>query len=290
MNSGWVKLYKDLEHKEIYKKPNHMRLLIHLMLKASYQETTTFIKGKEVILPIGSVVTGRKKLSQELNIPESNIERCIKYLVENDFIKAKRHPRVTIIMVNQREDQDSEMSVEKKSGQKSDRSRTEVGQKSDRSLDRSRTEVLDPIYTQKEEVSEEDRTEIGQKFGQKSSKNRTEVGQKSDSIIRSKKKEKKKYLFSPPNVEEIKMATEEFCEKKGWTNFNVEELSERFFYFYESKGWIVGKSKMKSWKGALSGWIVRSGYKEEVNGKKKSLEELARELEEEERKYGTLYR
>ena len=34
--------------------------------------------------------------------------------------------------------------------------------------------------------------------------------------------------------------------------------AQKFFNFYESKGWMVGKTKMKKWQSAASGWITRS--------------------------------
>lgn len=34
--------------------------------------------------------------------------------------------------------------------------------------------------------------------------------------------------------------------------------AEKFMAFYESKGWLVGKNKMKSWKGAVAGWAIRA--------------------------------
>lgn len=34
--------------------------------------------------------------------------------------------------------------------------------------------------------------------------------------------------------------------------------AEKFFYYYDSKQWLVGKAKMKNWKSAISGWILRS--------------------------------
>lgn len=39
--------------------------------------------------------------------------------------------------------------------------------------------------------------------------------------------------------------------------------AERFWLFYDSKNWLVGKSKMKKWQSAASGWIKRKG---ECNG------------------------
>ena len=34
--------------------------------------------------------------------------------------------------------------------------------------------------------------------------------------------------------------------------------AKKFWYYYESNGWKVGKNPMKSWKMALSGWLLRS--------------------------------
>jgi len=31
----------------------------------------------------------------------------------------------------------------------------------------------------------------------------------------------------------------------------------KFWYYYESVGWYVGRNKMRSWKAAASGWILR---------------------------------
>ncbi len=51
--------------------------------------------------------------------------------------------------------------------------------------------------------------------------------------------------FSPPTVQEV----EAFILEKGYT-----VSAQKFVSFYESKGWMVGKTKMVSWKAAVSGW------------------------------------
>lgn len=55
--------------------------------------------------------------------------------------------------------------------------------------------------------------------------------------------------FSPPGLEEIEAY---FAEKGG-----TAAQAERFRDFYESNGWKVGKTPMKSWKAAASGWMSR---------------------------------
>ena len=55
--------------------------------------------------------------------------------------------------------------------------------------------------------------------------------------------------FKVPEIKEIEIY---FVEK----NSDLNEAN-KFFNFYESKGWMVGRSKMKKWESAASGWIIR---------------------------------
>jgi uncharacterized protein YdaU (DUF1376 family) len=52
--------------------------------------------------------------------------------------------------------------------------------------------------------------------------------------------------FIPPSVEEV----EARCVEIGLPTCEA----SKFVNYYESKGWVVGNSKMKSWKHALAGW------------------------------------
>jgi len=54
--------------------------------------------------------------------------------------------------------------------------------------------------------------------------------------------------FIPPTVAEVGAYV---------TEKSLAVDPERFVNFYESKGWVVGKSKMKSWKSAIAGWQSR---------------------------------
>ena len=49
-----------------------------------------------------------------------------------------------------------------------------------------------------------------------------------------------------------------------------------FVAFYESKGWLVGKSKMKSWKSAIVTWEKRNNLKR-VDPKQTIVTETAEE-------------
>lgn len=56
--------------------------------------------------------------------------------------------------------------------------------------------------------------------------------------------------FTPPSDIE----TVSYFESKGSTNIEA----QKFWLFYDSKNWMVGKSKMKKWQSAASGWIARN--------------------------------
>lgn len=55
--------------------------------------------------------------------------------------------------------------------------------------------------------------------------------------------------FAPPARDEV----EAYAMEKGYNGFPV----DRFIAYYESNGWMVGRTKMKSWKAAMSNWWLR---------------------------------
>ena len=56
--------------------------------------------------------------------------------------------------------------------------------------------------------------------------------------------------FTPP----LDTETISYFESKGSTR----NEAEKFWLFYDSKNWMVGKTKMKKWESAASGWISRN--------------------------------
>lgn len=64
------------------------------------------------------------------------------------------------------------------------------------------------------------------------------------------KRERRSGRFTPPSLEDVG----DYVRKKHLDYVDAES----FINFYESKGWMVGKSKMKNWKSAISGWNSRN--------------------------------
>ena len=79
---------------------------------------------------------------------------------------------------------------------------------------------------------------------------------KNDKNVNNEKNDKKDIVakapkrFTPPTDIE----TVSYFEEKGSTASEA----EKFWFFYDSKNWMVGRSKMKRWQSAASGWIKRN--------------------------------
>ena len=113
----------------------------------------------------------------------------------------------------------------------------------------------------------ERRAAAGSKGGKQkvanASKSKQKVANVADSVSKSKSKSDSKSdskdidivakapkRFTPPTDIE----TVSYFEEKGSTASEA----EKFWFFYDSKNWMVGKSKMKRWQSAASGWIKRN--------------------------------
>jgi hypothetical protein len=74
------------------------------------------------------------------------------------------------------------------------------------------------------------------------------------------------HSFLKPSIEEIYRY---FLENENNLSEEVAlRESKKFFHFYESKNWMVGKTKMKSWRSAVSGWITRNPEIQNTKNKK----------------------
>lgn len=68
------------------------------------------------------------------------------------------------------------------------------------------------------------------------------------------KESKESSRFSPPSQADV---LEYMIKEKKINQGLAQKESTKFVDFYSSKGWLIGKTKMKNWKSAVSGWINR---------------------------------
>lgn len=97
MNGTYIKLYRKMTEWEWYDDTNCVRVFLHLMLKANWNDST--YKGYDI--PRGSIVTGRKALSEQLGLSEQTIRTTIKKLVNSQSINQQVTSKFSILSVCQ---------------------------------------------------------------------------------------------------------------------------------------------------------------------------------------------
>lgn len=95
MSDGFIKLYRSLLKWEWYKSPNTKIVFLHLLLNANWEDSS--FRGYEV--PRGSLVVGRKKLSEELGISERAVRVALNHLQMTNEVTIKATNKFSIITI-----------------------------------------------------------------------------------------------------------------------------------------------------------------------------------------------
>lgn len=95
MNDGYIKLHRAILEWEWYDDPNTMRVFIHLLLNAQWEDSR--YHGYEV--PKGSLVIGRKKLAEELEITERAVRTALNHLKSTNEVTIKVTNRFSIVTI-----------------------------------------------------------------------------------------------------------------------------------------------------------------------------------------------
>jgi hypothetical protein len=92
---GWIKLHRKFLDWEWYQDGNTMRVFLHLLLTANFEDK----KWNGMIIRRGQLVTGRKKLSEELQLSERAIRTCITRLKTTSELSVKTTNKYSIITI-----------------------------------------------------------------------------------------------------------------------------------------------------------------------------------------------
>lgn len=92
---GWIKIHTKLLDWEWASCPETMALWIHLLLHANYEDN----RWKGVIIPRGSLVTGRKILAEQTGLSEQQIRTGLKHLISTNEITIKSTNKYSIITI-----------------------------------------------------------------------------------------------------------------------------------------------------------------------------------------------
>ena len=99
MSERWIKLHQKFVDWEWYKDTNTKVVFLHCLLKANWKNE----KYQGVDIPRGSFVSGRKKLSKELNLTEQQIRTALEHLKSTNELTIKTCNKFSIITINKYE-------------------------------------------------------------------------------------------------------------------------------------------------------------------------------------------
>lgn len=91
MSAGWIKLHRSLTEWGWYKDPITKAVFIHLLLTANHAPG----EWRGIKIEPGQLVTGRKKLADELGISEQNVKTALKHLQNSGEISQNLTSKVT---------------------------------------------------------------------------------------------------------------------------------------------------------------------------------------------------
>lgn len=93
--SGWIKLHRKLKDWEWYDEHKTLVLFIHLLISVNHKDSS----WKGVKIPAGSMITGRRSLSNETGLSEQEVRTALSNLQLTNEITIKSTNKYSIISI-----------------------------------------------------------------------------------------------------------------------------------------------------------------------------------------------
>jgi hypothetical protein len=131
MENGWVKLYRKRLNNPISQRPAYCHLWDGLLLLAQHKPTTFIWNNHKQALNAGQILTGRRKLSKQFGLPESTIDRILKYFENEHQIEQQKTNKFRIITIKKWQKYQGEKKAGQANGQQMNNKRTANEQQMD---------------------------------------------------------------------------------------------------------------------------------------------------------------
>jgi biotin operon repressor len=96
---GWIKLHRSIIDSAVFSDSDVLKVWLWLLCSVAYDDHDVVYLGKVIQLKQGQIITGRKKLSQQIGMSEGKIYRAINILKNLGNITVKSNNRYSIITV-----------------------------------------------------------------------------------------------------------------------------------------------------------------------------------------------
>lgn len=99
MSKGYIKLHRKILDDPIMLKPNYLAVWIYILLKVNYEDAYIIWNDKKTLIERGSFIGSIKKISKELKIPMTTVNRIINYLISETQVEKKSNNKFTLFKV-----------------------------------------------------------------------------------------------------------------------------------------------------------------------------------------------
>ena len=129
----------------ISNKPAYLALWVTLLLKANHLDKKIMWNGDILVIKDGQLVTGRKELSKQTDIPESTVEDILNYLEKQQQIQQQKNTKFRIItIINWKTHQISDNSSDNKATTKQQQADTNKNDKNDKNIEFANANIVSP--------------------------------------------------------------------------------------------------------------------------------------------------
>lgn len=113
---GWIKLHRKLlDNPIVCKDCEHIAVWIYLLLNATHVNYDVLFNNKRITLKPGELITGRKKIADELSISESKVQRILKtFEIEHQIEQQTTSQNRLISIIRWNDYQQSEQRIEQR--------------------------------------------------------------------------------------------------------------------------------------------------------------------------------
>ncbi|MEK3851240.1 hypothetical protein MKX59_19560 [Paenibacillus sp. FSL R7-0340] len=185
---GWISVHrKMLDNPVVCKDGDYMAVWMYLLLNATHTEYPALFSGKKVILQPGQLITGRKSISEKLNISESKVQRILKsFESEHQIEQQNGNKNRLVTVVSWSEYQESEQQNEQQLNNKRTTTEQQVNTNNNVITEQQNNENKKPPSPKnpKRIYSEDDRNfKLAKRFHELAYQNALEIG--TDHLIES---------------------------------------------------------------------------------------------------------
>jgi hypothetical protein len=97
--NGWIKLHRSITDSAVFEDAEVLKLWIWILCNAAHSDHDTLFYGSVVTVKEGQIVTGRKKISQQIQMPEARVYRALNILKQLGNIDINSNNKFSVITV-----------------------------------------------------------------------------------------------------------------------------------------------------------------------------------------------